>query len=240
MPGPRTTLALAALVLTTLGCNGNGPAAPAKPAASTTPATPTTPTTPTPPAPPTITIPPHANEQEPAAAAIAALRAAPAVLESSALHTDSSTGRFLTLDAADKRVTGVVVKRDSRGVIDEVEVLADGVRHGPHVHWTSDEGTPLQAGWWHHGEPVGVHRRWHRPPAGDRLEFVGVLAGPLGGPRVEYTKDGKLSSSEVGDGSKLVPDDPPIDRWAAHPGRPAWADKPAPTRPADLPVLTPK
>lgn len=185
-------------------------------------------------------VPPHAAEQEPIAAAITALRAAPAPFESSAVHTDSSTGRFLILDAANQPVTGVLVNRDSRGVITTIEVLADGLRHGPHVHWTSEEGAPMQAGWWHHGDPVGLHRRWYRPHDGGAREFVGVLAGPLGGPfRVEYAKDGTVSSSSHQGGDKQVPDSPPIDHWATYPDRPAWADTPPPHRPDDLPIVAP-
>jgi hypothetical protein len=185
-------------------------------------------------------IPAHAAEQEPIAAAIAALRAAPTPLESSSVHTDSSTGRFLILDAANEPVTGVLVNRDSRGVIGEIEVLAHGLRHGPHVHWTSEEGAPMQAGWWHHGDPVGLHRRWYRPHDGGAREFVGVLAGPLGGPfRVEYAKDGTVTSSSHDDGGKQVPDSPPVDHWATYPDRPAWADTPPPRRPDDLPIVAP-
>lgn len=191
---------------------------------------------PAPTAPPSI--PPHAADQEPIAAAIAAVRAAPALLESSAVHTDSSTGRFRILDAADRPVSGVLVQRDSHGVITTVEVLADGLRHGPHVEWTAAEGAAMQAGWWHHGDPVGLHRRWYRPHAGGGREFVGVMAGPLGGPlRVEYAEDGSVTASSHSDGGKQVPDSPPVDRWATWPDRPAWADAPVPRRPDDLPIL---
>lgn len=205
------------------GCNASGPAAPGAPAA------------------PAVVIPAHVNEQEPAAAAIAALRSAPALLETSAIHVDSSSGRFLVLDEAGKQVTGVLVNRDSRGVIGEIEVLADGERHGPFVHWTSEEGTPMQAGWWHKGDPVGVHRRWHRPQAGGGLEFVGVMAGAAPSPiRVEYAADGKVTASSRAVDGRLVDDKPPLDHWASWPDRPAWSLQPAPNRPPDLPVLAPK
>jgi len=207
-----------------------GPIGPTLACNASTPAEPTTPA-PTP-------IPAHAATQEPIAAAIAALRAAPILHETTAVHTDSSTGRFLTLDAANRPVTGVLVNRDSRGVIGEIEVLADGLRHGPHVHWTSEEGAPMQAGWWHHGDPVGLHRRWYRPHDGGAREFVGVMAGPLGGPlRVEYAKDGTVTASSHDGGGKQIHDSPPVDRWATWADRPTWADAPAPRRPDDLPIL---
>jgi hypothetical protein len=189
----------------------------------------------------TVAIPAHVKEQEPAAAAIAALRSATTVLETSAIHVSSSTGRFLVLDAAEQPVTGVVVNRDSRGVIGEIEVLKDGHRHGPYVHWTSEEGTPIQAGWWIEGEPVGVHRRWYRPRDGGGLELVGVIAGDMRSLiRVEYGQDGKVTASSRMVDGRSVDDTPPVDHWPTWPEHPAWSDKPAASRPADLPVIAPK